>query len=90
MAELGQAVIGQGDAGAAFVIGPVDGAFEGAGHGGGALRFGVKREERADGARAGWIETLGGTVDDLPIAQVAASAERDGAGADAAQRQGNR
>ena len=82
MAEAGQAVIGNEGAARAFIIGRRDDAFQCI-HGGRAVAMaGVQGEKCLFD-----IEALGGPIDDFPVVQVAATAKRDDAGADAAERQ---
>ena len=83
-AEARQAVVGHGRAHLAFIIGGMNDPLKRGGCFASVGGSGVQAEKRLL-----QVETLGRTVHDLPVMQVAAPAERDDARADAAERQAN-
>jgi hypothetical protein len=87
--EAGQAVVVYGAALEVVVFGLVERTEEGAGEGGvcvggGVDGAGVEGEERGFVAGEDGGIALGGAVHDFPVAEFTATAEGDGAGADAA------
>ena len=80
----GQAMVGDRGAGLAFKVLDRDGALQRPRTG---VAVGVAGVQREEGLLR--LKALGRSVDDFPVLQVAAPAQRDGAGADTAEGQGD-